>query len=178
MREQHLHHERLFLEEDVPKVPMKGSLPNWGKNAPKECSFSSSKGTRVPCGRFRRRKGLQSKSMNWVKPVKEPPSRFILNHPSRSDRSITDRTRCKGFSGSVGNGDHLPCPSRRTTWSLTVDLIISWKGLGSAQASDFVHRPPPISFGSLHHPPHRGKQTQLDHAPLEGWKDGCSSGPC
>ena len=54
---------------------------------------------------------------------------------------------------------------------LTVDFIISWKGLGSPQASDFVHRLPPISFGSFHHPPHHGKETQLDHAPFEGWKD-------
>ena len=44
MREQHLHHETFFLEEDVSKVPVKGSLPNWGKNAPEECSSSFQKG--------------------------------------------------------------------------------------------------------------------------------------
>ena len=34
-----LHHERLFLEEDVPKVPVKGNLRTWKENTPKECCF-------------------------------------------------------------------------------------------------------------------------------------------
>ena len=157
MRDQHLHHERLFLEEDVPKVPHEGKSSKLGKECTQRMLFlffqrDSRSVRKVPS---KKRTPVEVHELGETREGRPSPGSSSTTHPDQTVQIVQslDRTRCKGLSGSVGNGDHLPCPPRRTTWSLTVDFIISWKGLGSAQASDFVHRPPPISFRSFHHPP-------------------------